>query len=89
MSNLTLYRFTLSGHSHRAELFTSLLKLDVNMVDVALQNGEQKQADFLKMNIFGQVPVLKQTMTLLTIQTLFCCTWHKNLMQTEPGTQKM
>ncbi|KDC50121.1 glutathione S-transferase [Pseudoalteromonas fuliginea] len=59
MSNLTLYRFTLSGHSHRAELFTSLLKLDVNMVDVALQNGAQKHADFLKMNIFGQVPVLK------------------------------
>ena len=59
MSNLTLYRFTLSGHSHRAELFTSLLKLDVNMVDVALQDGAQKHDDFLKMNIFGQVPVLK------------------------------
>jgi len=59
MSNLTLYRFTLSGHSHRAELFTSLLNLDVNMVDVALQNGAQKHAEFLEMNIFGQVPVLK------------------------------
>lgn len=59
MNNTTLYRFTLSGHSHRAELFISLLKLDVTMVDVALQNGEHKQPSFLEMNIFGQVPVLK------------------------------
>ncbi|WP_338366547.1 glutathione S-transferase [uncultured Pseudoalteromonas sp.] len=66
MKNLTLYRFTLSGHSHRAELFTSLLKLDVNMVDVALQNGEHKQSDFLEMNIFGQVPVLKHNDNIIS-----------------------
>ena len=56
---IKLYRHPLSGNSHRAELLLSLLKLDYELVDVDLLNGEQAQAEFLARNPFGQVPVLE------------------------------
>lgn len=59
MSTLKLYRHPLSGHAHRAELFISLLGLNADIIDVDLMKGEQKQPEFLKKNIFGQVPVLE------------------------------
>lgn len=59
MSDITLYRHPLSGHSHRVELFLSLLKLPAHIVDVDLMAGEQKTASFLNMNPLGQVPVLQ------------------------------
>jgi len=61
MSNpsLKLHRFTLSGHSHRAQLFLSLLALPFELIDVNLAQGEHKQARFLELNAFGQVPVLE------------------------------
>ena len=52
MSQLKLYRHPLSGHSHRVELFLSLLGLDAEIIDVNLMAGEHKQDDFLKKNIF-------------------------------------
>ena len=55
---IKLYRHPLSGHSHRVELFLSLLGLDFELVDVDLVNGEHKQPAFLAKNPFGQVPVL-------------------------------
>lgn len=59
MSTIKLYRHPLSGHAHRAELFLSILGLDAEIIDVDLMQGAQKQAEFLKKNIFGQVPVLE------------------------------
>jgi len=59
MSQLKLYRHPLSGHAHRAELFLSLLGLKAEIIDVDLMAGEHKQPNFLKKNIFGQVPVLE------------------------------
>lgn len=56
---ITLYRFARSGHSHRAELFLSLLGLPVTPVDVDLAGGEQKRPPFLALNPFGQVPVIQ------------------------------
>jgi glutathione S-transferase len=58
-SSLCLYRFPLSGHAHRAELFLSLLGLPARLVDVDLVGGEQKKPEFLNKNPFGQVPVLE------------------------------
>jgi glutathione S-transferase len=54
-----LYRFPLSGHSHRVELFLSLLHLPVELIEVDLAAGQQKSPDFLRLNIFGQVPVIQ------------------------------
>lgn len=55
----TLYRFRLSGHSHRVELFLSLLRVPFEMIEVELGKGEQKTPAFLAKNAFGQVPVLE------------------------------
>jgi glutathione S-transferase len=57
--SITLHRFPLSGHAHRAELLLSLLGLDASLVDVDLRGGAHKQPSFLKLNSFGQVPVLE------------------------------
>ena len=59
MSNITLYRHPLSGHSHRVEVFLSLLGLDSTLVNVDLANGEHQQPEFLAKNIFAEVPVLE------------------------------
>ncbi len=56
---IKLHRFTLSGHSHRAELFLSLLDLPVEPLDVDLLGGQQKTPAYLAMNPFGQVPVIQ------------------------------
>ncbi len=58
MYNLSLYRHKLSGHCHRVELFLSLLKLEINIIDIDLARGQHKQAEFLAKNPLGQVPVL-------------------------------
>lgn len=57
--SLTLYRFPLSGHAHRAELFLSLLGLPAQLVDVDLRQGAHRRPEFLELNPFGQVPVLR------------------------------
>ena len=56
---IRLYRYPLSGHSHRVELFLSLLGLPVELIDVDLAAGAQKAPAFLEMNPFGQVPVIQ------------------------------
>ena len=56
---IRLHRFALSGHSHRVELFLSLLGLPFERVDVDLAAGAHKSPAFLAMNAFGQVPVIQ------------------------------
>jgi glutathione S-transferase len=56
---IRLYRMALSGHAHRVQLFLSLLGLPYEMVDVDLRAGEHKRPEFLRMNCFGQVPVIQ------------------------------
>ena len=55
---LKLYRHPLSGHAHRVQLTLSLMGLPHELVDVDLKSGAQKTPEFLKLNPFGQVPVL-------------------------------
>ncbi|SMQ63589.1 glutathione S-transferase [Altererythrobacter xiamenensis] len=55
---MKLYHFPLSGHAHRARLFLSLIDARVDVVDLDLAGGEHKQPEYLKLNRFGQVPVL-------------------------------
>jgi glutathione S-transferase len=56
---IRLYRFALSGHAHRVELFLSLLGLPTTLVDVDLLKGAHKTPEFLAKNPFGQVPVIE------------------------------
>ena len=65
MSTIKLYRYPLSGHSHRAQLFLSLLGLETELVDVDLLAGDQKQESFLALNQFGQVPVIEDGDTVV------------------------
>lgn len=55
---MKLYHHPISGHSHRARLFASLLGLAPELIEVDLRAGAQKQPAFLALNPFGQVPVL-------------------------------
>ena len=62
---IKLYRHPLSGHSHRVQLMLSLLNLPTELVEVDLMAGAHKQAKFLALNPFGQVPVLDDNGTIL------------------------
>lgn len=55
---MTLYEFALSGNCHKVRLMLSLLGLDYRSVIVNGSAQQQKSAEFLAMNPFGQVPVL-------------------------------
>jgi glutathione S-transferase len=56
--SIHLYRFALSGHSHRVQLMLSLLQLPCTLHDVNLAAGEHKSQAFLARNAFAQVPVI-------------------------------
>ncbi len=62
---ITLYHFPLSGHAHRVELMLSLMDLPTEVVFVDLAKGAHKQPEFLKLNPFGQVPVIDDNGTVL------------------------
>ncbi len=55
---VTLYQHPLSGHSHRVRALLSMLGIPHQVIDVDLAAGAHKQAEFLKLNSFGQVPVI-------------------------------
>ena len=62
---MKLYLHPLSGHSHRARLFLSLIGVERQEIEVDLAKAAHKSPDFLKMNRFGQVPVLDDDGTVL------------------------
>ena len=55
---MKLYFGSLSGHSHRARLFLSLLGVDYEAVPMDLAAGAHKEPAFLRLNRFGEVPIL-------------------------------
>lgn len=63
--SLKLHHFPLSGHAHRAQLMLSLLGLPHQLVPVNLREGEHKTEAFLRLNPFGQVPVLEDGDTIV------------------------
>lgn len=65
MQPIKLYRYRLSGHCHRVELLLNLLDLPYEPIDIDLRAGEHKQPPFLRMNRFGQVPVIDDNGTVL------------------------
>jgi glutathione S-transferase len=53
---MQLYHRPLSGHSHRVRLFLSIVGTDHELIEVG--SGANREPEFLKINRFGQVPVL-------------------------------
>jgi glutathione S-transferase len=66
---IILYGFEKSGHSHRAELMLRLLDLPFEFREVDLPGGEHKGDAFLKLNPFGQVPVIDDNGTIIADST--------------------
>lgn len=56
--SMRLYSFSLSGHSHRARLFLSLIDAPVEIVEIDLRAKAHRSEQFLTLNPLGQVPVL-------------------------------
>lgn len=55
---LKLFHHEISGNSYKVKLLLSLLDLEYEIVPVDLMKGEHKSPEFLKLNPFGQIPVL-------------------------------
>lgn len=62
---MKLYHHPLSGHSHRARLFLSLVGVKHELVEVDLATGAHKKPEFLALNPLGQVPVLDDDGTVV------------------------
>lgn len=62
---LKLYHYALSGHAHRVQLALSLMGLAHELLEVDLKKAAHKAPEFLKLNPFGQVPVLDDNGTVL------------------------
>ncbi len=58
--DITLHGLRLSGHSHRAELFLSLLRLPYRFVEAL-----PPTAELLRLNPLGQIPVLTDGETVI------------------------
>jgi glutathione S-transferase len=55
---ITLYNIPVSGNCHKIRLLLSFLGLDYQTYNLDLTVSEQKSADYLLLNPFGQAPVL-------------------------------
>lgn len=63
---IRLYTYSLSGHSHRVQLFLTLLQLPFEIVEVDVRAGANRRPEFLALNPFGQIPVIVDGDTVLT-----------------------
>ncbi|MGF1489283.1 MAG: glutathione S-transferase family protein [Prochloraceae cyanobacterium] len=55
---LELYGHELSGNSYKVRLLLELLAIEYKYIQVDLMKGEHRSPEYLKLNPFGQVPVL-------------------------------
>lgn len=62
---MKLYFHPISGHAHRAQLFLSLIGAEVDLIEVNLAKGEHKAPEYLKLDRFGQVPLLDDDGTII------------------------
>lgn len=56
---ITLYDLEVSGNCYKVRLLLSLLGMEYERIPVNLRQGEHKTPEFLQINAFGQVPVLR------------------------------
>lgn len=62
---MKLYYHPISGHSHRARLFLSLIGASFEAVVIDVPGGEHLSAAYLAKNPFGEVPVLEDEGTYI------------------------
>lgn len=62
---IELFEFGLSGNCHKVRMMLSLLRLEYKSHAVNGAEREHKSAEFMLMNPFGQVPVLKDGDTII------------------------
>jgi len=55
---ITLYDFMLSGSCYKVRLLLNILKLPYKTVDVDFIRKEHKSEEYLKLNPFGEIPIL-------------------------------
>ncbi len=68
---IKLYGHELSGNSYKVRLFLSLLNLESEWIKIDLMTAEQKGAEHIARNPFGQVPTLVDgEMTLSDAQAI-------------------
>lgn len=58
-ATIKVHSAAISGHAHRVRLFLSLLGLAFETVEVDMIRREHKSEAFLRLNLFGQVPVIE------------------------------
>ena len=58
LTPIRLYQFPGSGNCHRVRLFLSVLGLPVEVMSMDRGSGQHKLENFLRINPFGQVPVI-------------------------------
>ena len=80
---MKLYVHPLSGHAHRARLFLSLLGQPAELIEVDLQAGAHKSPEFLRLNPFGQIPVLVDGETVVPDSNAILVYLSKKLGRTD------
>jgi glutathione S-transferase len=63
---IKLYTGLGSGNAYKAELMLHLLGVPYESVSVSVRKGEHRSPEFLKLNPFGQIPVLVDGSNVLT-----------------------
>ncbi|WP_165389140.1 glutathione S-transferase family protein [Pseudoalteromonas rubra] len=66
MSNIKLFYYSMSGHSHKVLTLASMLGLSIDTVSVDLKSGEHKTEPFVSLNPAAKVPVLVDGDTVIT-----------------------
>jgi glutathione S-transferase len=65
MATIKLYDFLSSPNCQRVKVVLAEKKLPYETIPIDLKKGEQKKAEFLKLNPYGKVPVLIDGATVL------------------------
>lgn len=64
-TKIQLYDFATSPNCQRVKIVLGEKRLPYELISVDLKKGEQKKADFLKLNPYGKVPVIIDGRTVL------------------------
>ncbi len=78
-SMIMLYEFALSGNCHKIRLMLSLLDLGYQSVAVKGNEQQQKSVEFIAINPFGHVPVLKDDDVVIRDSQAMLCEYARHV----------